>query len=83
MDVSLNIRPRVTTEISPPIIHKRQIVVNDHIDLEDIDASCNDIGGDEDFFATLTEVVDDGITLGSIFRTMKRGDLVAFCNHAF
>src|SRR5882762_5008497 len=83
MNISLYIGPSIPIEPPPPIIHQRQIIIYHHIHLQDIDPARDNVSGDEHLFATLTEIVDYGITLCSVFGTMQGGYFVPFCDHAF
>jgi hypothetical protein len=80
MYIGLNVRSLVQGPVT--LHHERQVIVDDHVDLEDIDATGDDVGGDEDLFASLAETVDDGIAVFSVLGAMERGDLVSFCDHA-
>lgn len=45
------------------ILVGRHVIVDDKGDLKDIDTSCNNVGGDEDFTFTISELVHDNIAL--------------------
>ena len=57
-------------------------VLDDNVHLQNVDATGNDIGGDEHLGATSLEIVHDGITLRWIQLAMKRGDSMTFRRHA-
>jgi hypothetical protein len=46
------------------ILVGRYVIVDDKGDLKDIDTSCNNVGGDENFTFTISELVHDIVTLG-------------------
>ncbi len=49
MNIRLNIGTQVTLSlVRPPIGHERQVVVNDHVHLQDIDTSGNDVRRNQD-----------------------------------
>ena len=80
MNIRLNIWPLIRKLI--PLIHQRQVVVYDHVNLHDIDTTRNDIGRDENLIPAFPEAVNNVVTLCSILRSMQRRNLVAFCCHS-
>lgn len=83
MDVCLNVRPAVSPAATiVALVEERQIVVHDHVHLQDVDATRDDVRRDQHLLSTLAEAVDDGIALRRVFRTVQRRDLVALCSHA-
>lgn len=57
MDIRLNIGSLVST--LDTLIHQWQIVVNDHVHLEDIDSSCNDVRGDQDLMMFMNKGISE------------------------
>lgn len=79
MDIRLDIRPLISVLV--PLVHERQVVVHDHVDLHDIDTTRDNVSRDEDLLLALSESVDDGISLSSVLRPVQRRDFVALCGH--
>ena len=76
VEVSLGIDP-----VHTPLSQCRQIIVDDHGDLTDVDSSSDDVRGDQDFGVTLPETVDGAVTIAGIFATMKGRDRMTLCDH--
>jgi hypothetical protein len=58
------------------------VVVDDHSDCLNVDASSQDVGGDQDLGFSSAELVEDGVTLSTIEGTRERSDLVTVGGHA-
>jgi hypothetical protein len=54
-----------------PLIHQWQIVIHHHVDLHDVDATCDDIRRNKDFVPSFTEVVNNSVTLCGVLGTMQ------------
>ena len=80
MDVRLDVGlARVAV---PTVVEQRQVVVDDHVDLQDVDPARDHVRRDEHFFLARAEPVDDRVTFRSFFRAVQRGDLVPLRRHA-
>ena len=73
MDVGLDIRPEITVRSQIGYI-----VVDNHVDLLDIDTPSNDVGGDQDFGFTVSESIEDVISVNRLLVSMERSDRVTF-----
>jgi len=60
----------------------RQVVVDDHRDLTDVDPPSDNIGRDQDFCVSLPEPVDNAITALGILTSMQRGYRMPLGDHA-
>jgi hypothetical protein len=61
---------------------QRQVVVDDHVDLRDVDSASDDVGRDKDFGLAVSEGSHDGVAFVRFELAMEGGDLVAFGGHA-
>ena len=61
--------------------HERQVVVDDHVHLEDVDAACDDVRRDQHLLLALAEAVDDGVALLRVLGAVQRRDLVPLRCH--
>lgn len=57
--------------------HDGHVVVDDHVDLLNVDTPSDDVGRDEDFGLSITESVQNRISLVALFLSVQRGDRVA------
>lgn len=60
----------------------RDVVVDDHVDLEDVDSASDDIGGDEDLGLAIPERFHDSVAFGRFELAVQRRDLVSLGSHA-
>lgn len=60
---------------------ERQVVVDDHVDLRNVDTTRDDVRGDEDLGLALPERLHDGVSLRGLELAMQRDDLVALGRH--
>ena len=69
MNVRLQIRLVVvrTVPVLVALAHKREVVVDDHVDLEDVDAARDDVRGDED-------LIEGGLASGRERLTVNRSN---------
>ena len=82
MDVRLDVGPEVALVARRvALVQERKVVIDDHVDLHDVDATRDDVRGDQDLIFALPEAVDDRITLRRVLRSVQRCDLVPFCRH--
>lgn len=72
MDISLDVRSELAFGS-----HDRDVVVDDHVDLLNVDTPSDDVGCDEDLGLAVTEPVQDRISLVALFLSVQRGDRVA------
>ena len=61
---------------------KKTYVVDDHRNGLNVNASREDVCGDQDLCATASELIDDFVARVSFQRTAELGDFVAFCRHS-
>ena len=52
------------------VLREGHVVVDDHVDLQNVDASGDDVRRDEDLLTSFPEAVDDSITLTGVLGTM-------------
>lgn len=74
MQVGLRIRPVLRVE--------RQVVVDDHVDLRNVDTSRDDVRRDQDFGLAVPEALHDSVAFGRFELAVQRDDLVAFVGHS-
>lgn len=60
---------------------ERQVVVDDHVDLRDVDAAGDDVRRDQDLGLAVAERLHDGVALGRLELAVQRRDLVALGRH--
>jgi hypothetical protein len=59
------------------VFDRRDIVVDHHVDLRDIDTSSDNVGGNQDLRLAVPESVQNLVSIRVLFSSVKRRDRVA------
>lgn len=81
MNIGLNVDACIPLPIVASLIQQGKIVVDHHIDLQNIDTASNDVRCDKDLFFAFTEAINNAIAFLSVLCTVQRGNFVTLCYH--
>lgn len=72
---------QVRVHIRSVVSSQRQVVIYDHVDLQNVDTSRDHVCGDQHFEFAIPEVIDHPVAFPCFFGSMQRRDVMSFRHH--